>query len=482
MLVLIQDFVGAHMTGMQATLTANFAGSQVIHAPINPTSSNCAHAFLEAVSKYLEISRLCPVLCSDADLAITLGSLLDQLPEDFGSGLRFQIQMYKSHRESDNAADSDDDSASSTPRRLLLQSDLARALKEHDRSVRRKAEELQISTSIADLASKPAQTAQLADLQRQLKVLQERLATRLPLQRPPPSVHRWPPRHRRAPRHARWQWPPQRHQNQRARGPRTSDPQCATAHTATDGTWTGTAHPTLAPLRHRLQVGLPPPHLPRRLATSDPPPHPPRSPPPPSLPRTPRRIRPGRPHRRRSAPYRGTSRVQPYARRQITSARRPPRHFSPCFPGLFRSTPLRGIAPQTPGGITSRPCGCLIPGPRLRGAQPYASAFLEALLVGRPPPRANIGSQSHTAPPPRRHSPTPAIHGLQAAPHAPVSLPTCRNVWNHPHLRLANPLLHFLGRPRNHLHVILHCSVPLCNRHLCRRALHAPQDAQLRPG
>ena len=81
MLVLIQDFVGAHMTGMQATLTANFARSQIIHALIDPASSNCAHAFLEAVSKYLEISRLCPVQCSDADLAITLGSFLDRPPE-----------------------------------------------------------------------------------------------------------------------------------------------------------------------------------------------------------------------------------------------------------------------------------------------------------------------------------------------------------------------------------------------------------------
>jgi len=51
MLVLIQDFVGAHMTGIQATLTANFARSQVINALIDPTSSNCAYAFLEAVDK-----------------------------------------------------------------------------------------------------------------------------------------------------------------------------------------------------------------------------------------------------------------------------------------------------------------------------------------------------------------------------------------------------------------------------------------------
>jgi len=165
MLVLIQDFISAHMTSMQATLTANLARSQVIHAPIiDPASSNRAHAFLKAVSKYIEISRLCPVQCSDADLAITLGSFLDQLPDKFGAGLRFQIQMYKANRESVNAADSDDDSAYSTPRQLLLQSDLARALKEHDRDVRRKAEDLQIRTSIADLASTPARAPQLADL------------------------------------------------------------------------------------------------------------------------------------------------------------------------------------------------------------------------------------------------------------------------------------------------------------------------------
>jgi len=81
MLVLIQDFVGARMTGMQATLTANFARSQIVNALIDPTSSNCAYAFLEAVDKYREISRLCPVQCSDADLAITLDKFLDRLPE-----------------------------------------------------------------------------------------------------------------------------------------------------------------------------------------------------------------------------------------------------------------------------------------------------------------------------------------------------------------------------------------------------------------
>jgi len=139
MLFLIQDFVGARMTGMQAMLTANFARSQVINALIDPTSSNCAYAFLEAVDKYLEISRLCLVQCSDADLAITLDKFLDRLPEKFSFGLRLHILMYKANRESGSAADSDDDSASSTPRRMLLQSDLVRALKQHDRSVRRKA-------------------------------------------------------------------------------------------------------------------------------------------------------------------------------------------------------------------------------------------------------------------------------------------------------------------------------------------------------
>jgi len=177
MLVPIQDFVGARMTSMQATLTANFARSQVVSALIDPTSSNCAYAFLEAVDKYLKISRLCPVQCSDADLAITLDKFLDRLREKFSSELRLHILMYKANRELGGAADSDDDSASSTPRHMLLQSDIARALKQHDRSVRRKAEELQVSTLITDLASTPAQTTQLADLQRQLKVLQERVVT-----------------------------------------------------------------------------------------------------------------------------------------------------------------------------------------------------------------------------------------------------------------------------------------------------------------
>jgi len=86
--------------------------------------------------------------------------------------------MYKAKRKSSNAADSDDNSAFSTSRRMLLQSDLARALKAHDGSVRRKAKELQISTSITDLASTSAQTTQLADLQHQVKVLQERVAAR----------------------------------------------------------------------------------------------------------------------------------------------------------------------------------------------------------------------------------------------------------------------------------------------------------------
>jgi len=107
-----------------------------------------------------------------------LDKFLDRLPEKFSSGLRLHIQMYKANRESSNAADSDDDSAFSTSRRMLLQSDLARALKAHDGSVRRKAKELQISTSITDLASTPAQTTQLADLQHQVKVLQERVASR----------------------------------------------------------------------------------------------------------------------------------------------------------------------------------------------------------------------------------------------------------------------------------------------------------------
>jgi len=105
---------------------------------------------------------------------------LDRLPEKLGSKLRTQILMYKSSRQSGDGADSDGDNASNTQRRVLLQSDLVRALKEHDRSVRRKAEELKLHASIPDLASKPAQAAQLTDLQRPAagEVLQDQLASR----------------------------------------------------------------------------------------------------------------------------------------------------------------------------------------------------------------------------------------------------------------------------------------------------------------
>jgi len=180
MLVLIQEFIVAHMAGPQAMITANFARSQIVDTPMILTSSNCTHAFLESVSRYLEVSQFCTTLCNDADadLVITLHMFLDRLPEKLGSELRTQILMYKSSRQSGSAADSDDDNASNTQRRMLLQSDLVRALKEHDRSVRRKAEELKLHTSIIDLASKPAHAAQLTDLQRQVKVLQDQLASR----------------------------------------------------------------------------------------------------------------------------------------------------------------------------------------------------------------------------------------------------------------------------------------------------------------
>jgi len=198
--------------------------------------------------------------------------------------------------------------------------------------------------------------------------------------------------------------------------------------------------------------------------------------------RTTRRIRPERPHRRRSAPYRGTSRIQPCARRQSTCALCPPRHFSPCSSDPVRFTPLRGITSKATAGITSRPCRYSTPGPRLRGTQPYAGALLGTLPAGRPPPRAITGSRSHTTPLPRRRSPTPAVHKLRADPDAPISPPTCRSIWDRHHLRLANPLHHSLGRPRHGRPTTLRGSGLLCDQNRCRRTWHPPQDAQLRPG
>jgi len=63
---------------------------------------------------------------------------------------------------------------------MLMQLDIVRALKqkEHDKSVRCKAEEIKLHASVADLASKPARAAKLNDLQRQLASLQQQLATR----------------------------------------------------------------------------------------------------------------------------------------------------------------------------------------------------------------------------------------------------------------------------------------------------------------
>jgi len=178
MLVRIQKFIVGHMVGPQAMITANFARSQIINTPMILTSSNCTHTFLESVSKYREVSQFCPALCNDADLVVTLRKFLDYLPDRLGPELRTQILMYKSSRQSGDASDSDDDNASSTQRSTLLRTDLVRALKEHDRSVCRKAEALKLNASIADLASKPAQTAQLSDLHRQVKALQDQLALR----------------------------------------------------------------------------------------------------------------------------------------------------------------------------------------------------------------------------------------------------------------------------------------------------------------
>jgi len=236
--------------------------------------------------------------------------------------------MYELNRKSDNAAGSDNDNASSTPRRLLLQSDLARALTVHDRSVRRKAAELQISASIADLASKTAQTAQLNDLQRQVKVLQERLATRpapaTSSSKLPPSASAPSPRSTaRALAVASTTTPKRASARLKDFGPARRN--CAHCH----GRHLAPGQGLRVPPSRLCDTGLRwASHLLTPLAAS--------------RPRTPRRIRPPR---RRSVPYRGTSRVQPYARRQITCARRPPRHFLPCSPGLFHATPPRGIAP-----------------------------------------------------------------------------------------------------------------------------------------
>ena len=72
-----------------------------------------------------------------------------------------------------------------------------------------------------------------------------------------------------------------------------------------------------------------------------------------SRPRATRPIRPKRPHRRRSAPYRGTSRIRPCARRQSTCALCPPRLFPPRSSGPVHLAPPRGITSKTPAGITS---------------------------------------------------------------------------------------------------------------------------------
>jgi len=57
---------------------------------------NCAHVFYENVLNYLEIASLCPSLCMDGDLLLTLTAFLTRLPEKFGVDIKRQIQIYKS--------------------------------------------------------------------------------------------------------------------------------------------------------------------------------------------------------------------------------------------------------------------------------------------------------------------------------------------------------------------------------------------------
>jgi len=203
--------------------------------------------------------------------------------------------------------------------------------------------------------------------------------------------------------------------------------------------------------------------------TSTPPP-PPRDLPPP------RRLRPGCPRCRRSAPRRDTARDHPCTRRQNTSHRRPPRHLSPRPPSLLCAMPPRGVA--------SRPCGCPIFWPRRPGAQPCVSAPLGASHVNHLLPCASDGSPTHPAPPPRRHPSTPAIRGLRAAHHRPRthdSLLTCCILRTRPRLRLAELLLPSLGRTRSCLQTRLHGSALRGDLRLCRHALCVPQDPRLHP-
>jgi len=251
----------------------------------------------------------------------------------------------------------------------------------------------------------------------------------------------------------------------RAKDIRPSSRNCAHCdgrHLDRDCTSTGTAHPALSPPRLQPQVGLPHPHLPLHPATSDPPPHPPRSPPPPSL---------------RQMPWhlpRPTLSLTPIHQHSLPAAS--------LSAVLIWPLPLRG-PPRDRSANPRRDHSPTLRLPNIWAPPPEDSTVRRRSSWGAsrrpPPPRAFIGILSHTTPPPRRHSPTFAIHGLQAAPNAPAGPPACRHVRIHPHLCPANPLPHIHDRPR---HSPLQDSARLCYSRRCCRLLHATRDAQLRPG
>jgi len=98
MLVLIEQYILAHTNSQQALLTCNFARTQILRTPLPHATANCAHTPLEFILNYQEIAGLCPTLCTDADLLLTILQLLDRLPNKFGSEIKRLIQIYKSNR------------------------------------------------------------------------------------------------------------------------------------------------------------------------------------------------------------------------------------------------------------------------------------------------------------------------------------------------------------------------------------------------
>jgi len=392
---------------------------------------------------------------------------LDHLPEKLGSELRTQILMYKSSRQSGDAADLDDDNASNTPCRLLLQFNLVRALKEHDRSVRRKAEELKLNASIADLASTSAQTAQLTDLQRQVKVLQDQLASRLahatsstkrPTAATAPSPH--------------------------------STARALVVASMTTRTRTNTRTKDFAPhMRdcvhcHGRHMDRDCTSRPRALATSASGGPPTSSPPPP-----PRDLRPPA----ASAPVAPTANVPPHtvtppkttlapdAKTPVLAARRV----------TFRHALLASSAPRPPAGSLPDPPAGSLPDPA--AAQFFGPAAGElnrtpALFSGRLTSAALLPALTMAAHRTQHHlrvdiPPLPPSMDSKRlhTPHTPISSPACRIIRTRPRLRLANLLLPSLGRPRNCLQTRLHGSALRDDLHLCRRTLRVPQDARLRP-